>query len=71
MAFYPNRGHRPLLGSHRRMLFDESGIDPNVAKERGYYTARLLSEVPKAFKDYQRRRGLVVQARPGRADVLA
>ncbi len=60
MAFYPNRGHRPLLGSHRRMLFDESGIDPNVAKERGYYTARLRSEVPKAFKDYQRRRGLVV-----------
>src|SRR5215203_555938 len=42
------------------MLFEESGIDPSVAAERGYYTARKRSEVPKAFKDYQRRLGLVV-----------
>jgi hypothetical protein len=42
------------------MLYDESGIDPGVAAERGYYTARLRSEVPEAFKDYQRRLGLVV-----------
>jgi len=42
------------------MLFEESGIDPGVASERGYYTARKRSEVPKAFKDYQRRLGLVV-----------
>jgi len=42
------------------MLFEESGIAPDVAAERGYYTARKLSEVPKAFKDYQRKRGLVV-----------
>jgi hypothetical protein len=42
------------------MLYDESGIDPEVAAERGYYTARSCSEVPEAFKNYQRRRGLVV-----------
>jgi len=42
------------------MLFEESGIDPAVAHERGYYTARRRSEVPKAFKNYQRKRGLVV-----------
>ena len=60
MAFYPNRGHRTLSDSHRRMLFEESGIDPAVAEERGYYTARRRSEVPGAFKDYQRKPGLVV-----------
>jgi hypothetical protein len=42
------------------MLFDESGIDSGVARERGYYTAHRRSEVPEAFKDYQRRVGLVV-----------
>jgi hypothetical protein len=42
------------------MLYDESGIDPGVAAERGYYTARRRSEVPEAFKDYQRKAGLVV-----------
>jgi hypothetical protein len=42
------------------MLFEESGIDPAVAVERGYYTARRRSEAPEAFKDYQRKPGLVV-----------
>jgi Domain of unknown function (DUF3854) len=42
------------------MLYDESAIDPDVAEERGYYTARLRSEAPEVFKEYQRRRGLVV-----------
>jgi hypothetical protein len=60
MAFYPNRGHRTLSDSHRRMLFEESGIDPAVAEERRYYTARRRSEVPEDFKDYQRKPGLVV-----------
>src|SRR5215203_41301 len=60
MAFYPTGDSRKLSESHRRMLYDESGIDPDVAKERDYYTARNRSEVPKAFKDYQRRTGLVV-----------
>ena len=60
MAFYPNGGRATLSDSHRRMLFEESGIDPDVAAERGYYTTRRRSEVPQAFKDYQRRVGLVV-----------
>jgi len=60
MAFYPTGDSRKLSESHRRMLYDESGIDPDVAKERDYYTARNRSEVPKAFKDYQRKQGLVV-----------
>jgi hypothetical protein len=57
---YPNTSSRTLSDAHRRMLFEESGIDPAVAEERGYYTARQRSEVPEAFKDYQRKRGLVV-----------
>jgi hypothetical protein len=42
------------------MLYDESGISPEVALERGYYTARRRSDVPQAFAGYQRRLGLVV-----------
>jgi hypothetical protein len=49
-----------LSDAHQTMLYDESGIDPAVAAERGYYTARRRAEVPEAFKDYQRKRGLVV-----------
>jgi hypothetical protein len=60
MAFYPNVGSRTLSESHRRMLYDESKISPDVAAERGYYTARRRSEVPEAFKTYQRKPGLVV-----------
>jgi hypothetical protein len=60
MASYPNRGRGTLSEADRRMLFGESGISPDVAAERGYYTARRRSEVPEPFKDYQRRRGLVV-----------
>ena len=54
------RGSRGLTAAHRRMLHDESGVSPDVAAERGYYTARSRSEVPEVFKDYQRRPGLVV-----------
>ena len=60
MPSYPNNSSKTLSDAHRRMLYDESGIDPGVAAERGYYTARRRSEVPETFKDYQRRRGLVV-----------
>ncbi len=42
------------------MLFEESGIDPAVAAERGYFTARKGSGVPEVFSKYQRRPGLVV-----------
>ncbi len=60
MVVYPNAAPRTLSDSHRRMLFEESGIDPGVARERGYRTARSQSEVPETFKDYQRKPGLVV-----------
>ena len=60
MTSYPNSGRRTLSDSHRRMLYDESGISPEVAEERGYYTARTRSEVPEAFKNYQRKTGLVL-----------
>ncbi len=60
MESYPNAAPRTLSDSHRRMLFEESGIDPGVAEERGYFTARTRSEVPETFKDYQRKPGLVV-----------
>ena len=60
MTVYPNGQSRTLSDSHHRMLYDESGIDPGVAAERGYYTARRRSEAPEAFKDYQRKPGLVV-----------
>ena len=60
MSSYLNNSPVTLSDSHRRMLYDESGIDPGVARERGYYTARRRSDVPEAFKDYQRRVGLVV-----------
>jgi hypothetical protein len=60
MSSYPNAIPVTLSEAHRRMLYDESGIDPGVARERGYYTARRRSEVPESFKNYQRRVGLVV-----------
>jgi len=42
------------------MLFEESGISPEIASERGYYTAERREEVPEIFADYQRRLGLVI-----------
>jgi hypothetical protein len=60
VTYYPNSYPRTLSDSHRKMLFEASGIDPTVTAERGYYTARKRSEVPEAFKDYQRRPGLVI-----------
>ena len=60
MSSYPNASPMTLSDAHRRMLYDESAIDPGVARERGYYTARRRSEVPETFQDYQRRVGLVV-----------
>src|SRR5919112_3690231 len=60
MTSYPNPSVGTLSASHKKMLFEESGISPEVAEERGYYTARRRSEVPDAFKNYQRKPGLVV-----------
>jgi hypothetical protein len=42
------------------MLFEESGIDPDVAEGRGYYTARTGSEVPQDRGELPKRPGLVV-----------
>jgi hypothetical protein len=42
------------------MLFEESGIAPGVAEERGYRTARSRSGTPEILKGYQRKPGLVV-----------
>lgn len=60
MTSYPNSHGRTLSDSHRRMLCDESGISPDVVEGRGYRTAGGRSEIPEAFKNYQRRPGLVV-----------
>ncbi len=60
MLVYPNGPDRTLSAPHRRMLYAESDIDPDVAAERGYYTARTRSEVPECFADYQRKPGLVI-----------
>jgi hypothetical protein len=42
------------------MLFEESGISPDVAAERGYRTITRRSEVPDDFANWQRRLGLLV-----------
>ncbi len=60
MSSYPNGASCTLSDSHRKMLFEESGIDPAVAAERGYFTARKGSGVPEVFSKYQRKPGLVV-----------
>ncbi len=42
------------------MLYDGSGISPEIAAERGYRTATKRSEIPDIFKGYQRKTGLIV-----------
>ena len=51
---------RTLSQDHRRTLEVGSAIARDVTVERGYYTARRGADVPEAFKDYQRKPGLVV-----------
>src|SRR5215203_4539868 len=60
MAFYPTSDVSTLSDSHRRMLFEESGISAGVADARGYRTIRNRSEMPPEFANWQRRRGLLV-----------
>lgn len=52
-----------LTPNHRRMLYEESGIAPEVAAERGYYSTRTRAEIPDCFKGKQRRLGLVIPSR--------
>jgi hypothetical protein len=59
MSSYPNGEHRTLSGSHSRMLFEESGITPAVATERGYRTVKRRAELEE-FPEWQRRLGLYV-----------
>ena len=60
MTVYPNPTPNTLSDSHARILYEESGISPDVAAERGYYTARTSAEVPACFAGYQRKPGLVI-----------
>lgn len=46
MSSYNTRRSRTVSQSHRRMLFEGSGIDPAVVAERGTFTARRGREVP-------------------------
>jgi hypothetical protein len=48
-----------LSEKHARQLFEESSIDPEVARERGYRTVRRRDELVK-FPKWQRRLGLYV-----------
>jgi Domain of unknown function (DUF3854) len=60
MTVYPTGQSHTLSDSHRRMLFEESGIAEEVATARGYRTIRRRSEVPDVFANWQRRLGLLV-----------
>jgi hypothetical protein len=57
-VFYPKQ----LSKNHCKMLFDESGIDPTVAQERGYMTVRSGAGLLD-FRKYQRRPGLIIPVR--------
>src|SRR5829696_3672356 len=59
MPSYPNNGSKTLSDAHRRMLYDESGIDPAVAEERSYRTVRRRAELQE-FPEWQRRLGLYI-----------
>ena len=54
MESYPNAASATLSNSHRRMLFQESGIDPGVAEERGYSTVTRRSELLEFGKKQRR-----------------
>src|SRR4028118_2419394 len=60
MTSYPNPTPNTLSDSHARMIYEESGISPDVATARGYRTIRHRSEVPAQFANWQRRLGLLV-----------
>src|SRR5829696_5755700 len=50
-------GNTPNLDEvHRRMLYDESGISPEVVAERGVRTVRSGRELPKVYSRKQKER---------------
>jgi Domain of unknown function (DUF3854) len=68
MTSYPNSDAGTLSDAHRRMLYDESGIAPEVVEERGVCTTRGGRELPDGFSRRQRKRGgglLFTVHRPG------
>jgi hypothetical protein len=48
-----------LSDAHQKMLFEESGIDPDVIAERGYRTVKRRAELEE-FPEWQRRLGLYI-----------
>ena len=62
MSSYPNGASCTLSDFHRKMLFEESGISPEVAAERGYRTVRRRAELEE-FPAWQRKLGLYVPMR--------
>ena len=50
---------KPLLQKHRRMLFEESGISPDVAAERETFSARRGADVPQGGGKLPAKPGLV------------
>jgi hypothetical protein len=59
MVVYPNGPDRTLADSHRRMLCDDSSIGPDVAEERGTFTAWKGEDVPQEHGWLPPRAGLV------------
>src|SRR5687767_1361632 len=57
MQFYLKRGSRTLCDSHGRMLYEGSGIDPDVTAERGVRTITRGRDLPEGFSRRQRDRG--------------
>src|SRR5215208_4963851 len=59
MTVYPNGQPHTLSESHRRMLFDDSGIDPPIAAERGTFTASRGKDVPQDHGWLPKKPGIV------------
>lgn len=59
MTSYPNTGSKTLSHAHRRILFEELGIDPRVCAERGTYSARRGADVPQTSGWLPKKPGIV------------
>jgi Domain of unknown function (DUF3854) len=59
MTVYPTGQSHTLSDSHRRMLFDDSRIDPPVEAERGTFTASRGKDVPQDLGWLPKKPGIV------------
>jgi hypothetical protein len=59
MTVYPTSQSHTLSESHRIILFDDSGIDPQVEAERGTFTASRGKDVPQDHGWLPQKRGIV------------